>query len=130
MDRDMNKPGSSAHFPKRIGCMPWFFRMSAGTKLNCAFNNSGLNSKKKLNFAFFKGYISARGISAILIINAPKSSGAREMEILKYCNVFEYGGAFRLTLAHCKKNNKIKKQILKCLPNLWDTLIKVQRSSK
>ena len=40
------KTGSSAHIPKRTGCTPWFFRMSASTKLNCAFNNS-LNSKKK-----------------------------------------------------------------------------------
>ena len=36
MDRDMEKPGSSAHFPKRTGCMPRFFRMLAGTKLNYA----------------------------------------------------------------------------------------------
>ena len=35
-----------AHSPKRTGKTPWFFRTSAGTKLNCAFNNSGLNSKK------------------------------------------------------------------------------------
>ena len=60
LDRDMQKPGSSAHFPKRTGCTPWFYRMSAGTKLNCAFNNSGLNSTKKLNkkmifFCIFQG---------------------------------------------------------------------------
>ena len=48
LDRDMEKPGSSAHFPKRTGCTPWFFEMSAGPKLNCAFNNSCLNSKKKI----------------------------------------------------------------------------------
>jgi hypothetical protein len=73
----LKKPGSSAHFPKMTGCTPWFFRMSAGTKFNCAFNNSGLNSEKKIKqksqkFAFFKGYIYARGIFAILTINAPK----------------------------------------------------------
>ena len=34
--------------PNVIHMVPWFFRMSAGTKLNCAFNNSGLNSKKKI----------------------------------------------------------------------------------
>ena len=45
----MEKPGSSAHFPKKTGCTPGFFRMSAGTKSNCAFNNSGHNSKTKLN---------------------------------------------------------------------------------
>ena len=72
LDRDMKKPGSSAHFPKRTGCTPWFFRMLAGIKLSCAFNNSGVNSKKNGNFAFFKGYISTRGILAISIINAPK----------------------------------------------------------
>jgi hypothetical protein len=46
LDRDMEKPGSFAHFPKRTECMAWFFRMSARTKLNCAFDNSGLNNKK------------------------------------------------------------------------------------
>ena len=46
LDRDVEKPGSPAHLPKRTGCTLWFFRISAGTKLNCAFNNSGLNSKK------------------------------------------------------------------------------------
>ena len=45
----MEKPGSFDHFPKGTGCTPWFFRLSADTKLNCAFNNSGLNSKKKNN---------------------------------------------------------------------------------
>ena len=54
LDRDMEKPG--AHFSKRTGCTPWFFRMSAGTKLNCAFNDSGLNSNNlKRKIAFFKG---------------------------------------------------------------------------
>ena len=43
----MEKPGSSYHFPKGTGCTPWFFRMSAGTKLNCAFNNSALNNNLK-----------------------------------------------------------------------------------
>ena len=74
--RDMEKPGSSAHFSKRTGCTPWFFRMSAGTKLSCAFNNSSLNRTKKEKengkFAFLRGYISRRRISMILIINAPK----------------------------------------------------------
>ena len=76
MDRDMEKSGSSAHFSKRTGYMPWFFKMSAGTKLNCAFNNSDINSKnaiKNANFAFFKGYIYTRGISPVSIINAPKT---------------------------------------------------------
>jgi hypothetical protein len=49
LDRDMEKPGTFDHFPQVTGCTPWFFRISADTKLNCAFNNSGLNSKKKLN---------------------------------------------------------------------------------
>ena len=49
LDRGMEKSGSSANFPKRAGCTPWFFRMSAGTKLNCVFNNSGPISEKKLN---------------------------------------------------------------------------------
>ena len=75
LERDMEQPGSSAHLPKRTGCTLCFFRISASTILNCAFNNSGLNSKKKFNkkngnFEFFKGYIYTRGISPI--INAPK----------------------------------------------------------
>ena len=85
-NRYMEKSGSFDHLPKGTGCTPWFFRISADTKLNCAFNNSGLNSKKKdklksRNFAFFKGYIYTRGIIAILTINAPKkrrSAGIRQ----------------------------------------------------
>ena len=77
MDRDKEKPGSSDPFPKGTGCMPWFFRMSAGTKLNCAFNNSSpinakKNQSKNQNLAFVKGYIYTKGISAISTINAPK----------------------------------------------------------
>ena len=49
------------------------------------------------------------------------------IEIRKECKVFEYGGAFRLNSANCKKNNLIKKkQIFKRLPNLQETLITVQ----
>ena len=47
LERDMEKPGSFDHFPKGTGCTPCFFRISADTKLNCAFNNSSLNSKKQ-----------------------------------------------------------------------------------
>ena len=77
LERDMEKPGSSAHLPKRTGCTLWFFRILAGTKLNCAFNKSGLNRKKKNklkneSLAFFNGYIYTRGIFPISIINAPK----------------------------------------------------------
>ena len=73
----MEKPGSSDSFPKGTGCTSWFFRMSAGTKLNCAFNNSAPNNNKKnkeksKNLAFFKGYIYIKGIFAIWTINAPK----------------------------------------------------------
>ena len=74
----MEKPVSSDPFPKGTGCTPWFFRMSAGTKLNCAFNNSAPNNNFKKNkgncqnLAFFKGYIYTKGISAISTINAPK----------------------------------------------------------
>ena len=73
----MEKTGSFANVPKRTGCTPWFFRMSVGTKLNCAFTNSGLNRTKKNkikngNLAFFKGYIYTRGIFEILTINAFK----------------------------------------------------------
>ena len=40
----MKKPGNLAHFPKGAGFTPWFFRISADNKLNCAFINSGLYS--------------------------------------------------------------------------------------
>ena len=49
LNRGMEKPGSFDHFPKGTGCTPCFFRISADTKLNCAFNNSSLDSKKKIN---------------------------------------------------------------------------------
>ena len=47
LDRGTEKPESSDPFSKRTGCTPWFFRMSAGTKLNCAFKNSSPNKKIK-----------------------------------------------------------------------------------
>ena len=70
LDRDMEKPGSSAHFPKRTGCMPWFFRMSAPIIIVASIVKK--NWIKKFNSAFFKGYIYTRGSFQILIINAPK----------------------------------------------------------
>ena len=75
---EKKKPGSSAHFPKKTGCMPWFFRMSAGIKLNFAFNNSGLNKNKtkiiikKCQFYIFQGLHLHKRIFPILIINASK----------------------------------------------------------
>ena len=48
LNRYMEKQGRFDYFPKGTGCTPWFFRISADTKLNCAFNNSSLNRKKKL----------------------------------------------------------------------------------
>ena len=35
-------------------------------------------------------------------------------------------GISPISIINWKKNNKIKKQILKCLPNLWETFIEVQ----
>ena len=68
----MEKPGSFHHIPKGTGCTPWFFRISADNKLNCAFNNSDLNSKKKLikksKFCIFQGL----HLHKILTINAAK----------------------------------------------------------
>ena len=57
------KPGSSDHFPKGNGCKSWFFIMSAGTKLKCAFIIcSQIVLKQKIikcqNLDFFKDYIS------------------------------------------------------------------------
>ena len=40
--------------------------------------------------------------------------------------IFFDGAKYIVNLVNCKKNNKIKKQIFKCLPNLWETLIEVQ----
>ena len=47
------------------------------------------------------------------------------MEIIEYCNVLKYEGAFNLNLTYCKKSNKIKNQTFKCLPNVRETLIEV-----
>ena len=70
LNTDTEKPGSFDHFPKGTGCTPWFFRTSADTKLNCAFNNSGLNNKKNLikksKFCIFQG------LHLHETINAPK----------------------------------------------------------
>ena len=99
--------------------------MSVGTKLNCASNNSGLNNNKKKiyikneNFAFFKGKIYTRGIFPMLFINAPKwrqSAGNINSRVMQ-----------RFQLLIVRKTTKLKKkQILKCLPNLWEALIEVQ----
>ena len=98
LDRDMENPGRSDHFPEGTGCMSWFFIMSAGTKLKCAFNNSSVNSKtkflklKNLIYAFFKGCIYTQEISAILTINAPKwrqsAANCGNMAISELCIVF------------------------------------------
>ena len=42
LNRDLEKPGSFDHFPKGEGCTPWFFRISADNKLNCALHDTGL----------------------------------------------------------------------------------------
>ena len=46
------KTGRYDHFPKGTACTSWFLRMSTGTKLKCAFNNSSPNSENQ-NLAFF-----------------------------------------------------------------------------
>ena len=76
-ETDMEKPGSSDTFPNGTGCTPWLFRMSVGTKLNFAFNNSSSNNNKKKikktsNVSTFQGLHLHEGIFAILTINAPK----------------------------------------------------------
>ena len=77
-----------------------------------------------------KGYLSTRGISTILIINAPKwrrsAANCVYVEISKLSNVFELKCAFRLNSANYKRNNLIKKKIFRCLPNIQETLIEVQ----
>ena len=50
---DMEKPGRSDQFPEGTGCMPWFFIMSAGTKLKCAFKLSSPNTNSKIKRANF-----------------------------------------------------------------------------
>ena len=71
----MEKPESFDHFPKGAGCTPWFFGISANNKLNCAFNNSGLNNEEKKlnkNVKILHFSRATRGIFAILTINATK----------------------------------------------------------
>ena len=41
----MQKQGRFDHFNEDTGCKSWFFRMSVGTKLKCALNNTSPNSK-------------------------------------------------------------------------------------
>ena len=43
---DMKKPGSFDHFPKGTGCTPWFFRISADTKLIAPLILAALIEKK------------------------------------------------------------------------------------
>ena len=44
----MQKPGIFDHFPEETVCKSWFFRVSAGTNLKWAFNDSSPNSKQFL----------------------------------------------------------------------------------
>ena len=78
----MENPGSSAHLPKRAGCMPWFFQMSAGT-LNYAMIIAVPIVKKIIikngNFAFLRATFSREKFPQMLL----KGGGAREMEIFK-----------------------------------------------
>ena len=59
-------------------------------------------------------------------MNAPKLRRRAGNENSRVMQRFRIRRRPRLYLANYKKNNKIKKQILKCLPNLWETLIEVQ----
>ena len=106
LDKDMEKPGSSAHVPKRTVCTPWFFRMSAGAKLNCALTKSGLNSKKKCKFCICEGSIYTRGISEILTINAPKRQRTA-------------GSGNSPVIHRFRVQSRVERQ-------LWETLIDVQ----
>ena len=130
----MEKPGIWDHFPKGPGCTQWFFRMSVGTKLNSALNNSYHNSKTKFNiiFCIFKGYISMKGISAIWTKNAPKwrqSAVTRVKKVWTYqqhcCKKIQsrVKSLQNLTLFCWEKSTKLKKPIFTCFPNLHETLI-------
>ena len=44
---DMEKPRTSKDFPQGTGCTSWFFIMSAGTTLKCAFKLSSTKNYKK-----------------------------------------------------------------------------------
>ena len=51
----MGKSGRSEEFPQWTGCTFWFFIMSAGNKLNCAFilsSGNNINNKKLKNPTF------------------------------------------------------------------------------
>ena len=86
----MEKPGSSAHFPKRTGCMQWFFRMSAGTKLIAPVIIAASRVKRKflwkmeiLNFS--RATFPREEIFAISIINAPnwqRSAGNGNLRVM------------------------------------------------
>ena len=62
----MDNSGRSDHFPEGTECPPWFFLMSAGTKLQYAFKLSYLNSRKIYIKQILKGFIYRKGNSALV----------------------------------------------------------------
>ena len=48
LDSEIEQSGRSDHFPEGTECTPWFFVMSAGTKLKCALKLSSPNIKKQI----------------------------------------------------------------------------------
>ena len=63
----MDNSGRSDHFPEGTECPPWFFLMSAGTKLQYAFKLSYLNSRKiYLKKKKLKGFIYRKGNFALV----------------------------------------------------------------
>ena len=111
LNRDMKKEKSSDHFPQGTGCMSWFLRMSAGTKLKCAFNISSVIRKKKIywksqNFAFFMGYTYTQGMYAILTKNSPSKSGElREHGNFQAMQRLKITMCILINLANYKRNN-------------------------
>ena len=113
--RDMKNQKDLITFLKGHDVTSWFFRISASTKLKCAYNNSSPKRKQikkqtNQNLAFFKGYIYSQEMFAILTINAPKwrwsVTKLANMAISELCNVFYWKllCAFRLN-SNYKKNS-------------------------
>ena len=50
---EKKNPGISDHFPEETEYPPWFFKISVGTKIKCAFKLSSANNKKKSKNNFF-----------------------------------------------------------------------------
>ena len=82
-----DKKGRSDHFPQGTGCILWFFRMSARTKLICVINNSSPKRKKKYLITMSKFSI-LQGLHLQTRNWQRSAANCQNMAISKLCNIF------------------------------------------